>query len=128
MDLQDVLTRLNDVDRQARTGGVNAGEMLETVRDLIADTERALGADGSTDDHDPPTIETTHQLLAFFARRAEAAGLEIVRRGSGWSNGPLEDAEIRFPNGFEAFVQVSESEDDEYLIRRYEDDDETPAN
>lgn len=43
MDLQDVLRRLNEMDRQARTVGVNADDMLEEIRDLIADIENTIG-------------------------------------------------------------------------------------
>ena len=71
--------------------------------------------------------ETIEQLHCVFVDLCGRLGLEVKNSGSSYSGGPYWNAEIRFPTSedfaLEAFTEIRESQDDEYVISRDEYED-----
>lgn len=74
--------------------------------------------------HGPP--EDLGQLHNLFLEACKTAGLTVLEDGCSYSNGPEWNAEIRLPDGFVAFTTIRESQDDNYLIERYEGEENEP--
>lgn len=67
--------------------------------------------------------ESLEDLQVLFLDVLEAKDLKLVDYGCSYSGGPEHDIEVELPGGFQVFIKIRESQDDNYLIGRYPDGD-----
>lgn len=65
---------------------------------------------------------TMYELQQLLVQACLDHGLQVPAEGINYSNGPEYDTEIMLPNGLVAFVKIRESQDEEYLMQRYDGD------
>lgn len=69
--------------------------------------------------------ENLEGLTNVFEQAAQDAGFAVKSAGyAGYNHGDEYAIELVMPDGFEAFVLIRESQDDEYIYERYEMEDQ----
>ncbi len=70
-------------------------------------------------------LEDQVGLVRLFADAALAAGCEVSFGVGGYSNGPFEAFEVTLPNGYKAYVEITESEFEDFgtmAVRSFNDE------
>jgi len=69
-----------------------------------------------------PVIQNLNLITMIFQRAAILASIGVKQAGhGGYSNGTFNTMELRMPDGMELYLEIRESQDDNYQIARYED-------